>query len=215
MAFKQDKIAHEVARALWQAGCVTIRPQPSFTWASGIRSPIYNDNRLLLSNLKAREMVTRAYLKTLQRLKLPYDVIAGVATSGIPLAAILADRLGKPLVYVRPQAKTHGRGRQVEGNLTRGERVILIEDLVSTGGSSLSAMRALRKAGAKLTHILATFAYLPNLVAQRFLKHRTTLIALCDAATLFQIGQKQGAIGARQARAAEAFLATLATTFKA
>ena len=207
----QGKSAAEVvAKALWESACVTIKSQPSFTWASGLRSPIYTDNRLLLSHPKQRDVVVKALLQRLRRERVKMDVIAGVATSGIPMAAILADRLKKPLVYVRPEAKAHGRQRQVEGAFNKGAHVILIEDLVSTGGSSLKAAQALRQAGAKLTHIFCTFAYAPERLAQRAvgadLESSPTFLHLTDADTLLRVGRRLKFIGPRQEQAARSFL---------
>ncbi len=207
------KRAAQVARHLWGAGCVTIKATPSFRWASGLRSPIYTDNRVLLAHPKRRNGITAAFLDLIKTEKLACDVIAGVATSGIPLAAILADHLKKPLVYVRPQAKAHGRGRQVEGELKKGQRVILIEDLVSTGGSSLKAAAALRKAGAELTHVLASFAYLSEQAQQRFAAKGYQLHLLCDGESLLEQGLRQKYIGPRQAQAAVRFFAKLAEQF--
>jgi orotate phosphoribosyltransferase len=210
MASTQDKRRLSVARDILAAGCVTIKATPSFRWASGIQSPIYTDNRLLLGHPKQRNAISQAFLDTIRSKRLSYDVIAGVATSGIPLAAILADRLKKPLVYVRPQPKGHGRGRQVEGNFTKGARVLLIEDLVSTGGSSLAAVKALRKEGARVKQTLAVFAYLPDEMEKKFRAARCELICLSDLDALLQIGRRNGKVTARKEAAARAFLVKLA-----
>lgn len=204
--------APKIARLLWQTGCVSIKAKPSFRWASGLRSPIYTDNRLLLSDPQARSAVAKALLAVIKRRRIACDCVAGVATSGIPLAAILADRLGKPLVYVRPKAKGHGKQQQIEGQLKKGARVILIEDLISTGGSSLAAAKALKKAGARVSHILATFAYLPDLVTTDSGRGNPapTVIVLTDAATLLNVGRRLKYIGPQQEEAARAFLDKLA-----
>ena len=149
----------KIALLLLQVGAVALSPSKPFTWASGISSPIYCDNRLLLSDPKAREEVIRAFLSLIKKEKIYFDAIAGIATAGIPHASILADRLKKPLLYVRAVAKQHGKGNQIEGKLKKGSRVLVIEDLVSTGGSSLAAVKALKAAGARVTHCLAIFSY--------------------------------------------------------
>ncbi len=201
------KLAQTVARYLWEAGCITIKAKPSYRWASGIRSPIYTDNRVLLAHPKGRSAIVAAFLQLIRRQRLRCDAIAGVATSGIPLATLVADRLKKPMAYVRPQPKAHGRGRQIEGEIKKGARVLLIEDLVSTGASSVAAAKALKKAGARVTHVLATFAYLPELAAPRF---PVPLLTLCDAETLLTVGRSRKQIGPAKEKAARAFLEKLA-----
>ena len=130
------------------------------------------------------------------------------------MATILAERLGKPLVYVRPQAKAHGKGRQIEGAFKKGARVLLIEDLISTGGSSLNAARALRKAGAKLDTVLAIFAYLPALAQRRFARARIQLQLLTDVAAVLRVGRRRQLISAKAQQATETFLDQLAMKLK-
>lgn len=201
MARTQDKRQKEkVARLLWEAGCVMIKARPAFRWASGIRSPIYTDNRLLLAHPRKRDAIVEACLALIRQQRLGHDQIAGVATAGIPLASILADRLNKPLLYVRLQPKGHGKRQQIEGQLRRGARVLLIEDLVSTGGSSRAAARALQRAGARVPHLLCVFTYLPG----------PELHYLTDADTLLTVGRQKKYIGPRQEQAARSFLEKLA-----
>jgi len=209
----QEQMAVRTARLLWQAGCVTVRSRPSFRWASGLLSPLYTDNRLLLADPKKRDAIARALIGLLQKKRIPFEVIAGVATSGIPLASILADRLKKPLVYVRPSPKGHGRGRQLEGRLARGARTLLIEDLVSTGSSSLSALRTLRRHGARTTHILTILTYLPAEVERRFRK--AGLLYLTDADHLLSVGLRDRFISPRQEEGTRRFLARLAQQLRA
>jgi orotate phosphoribosyltransferase len=148
-----------VARDLLDVGAVELRPHQPFTWASGILSPIYCDNRLTLGDPAVRKRLTDAFVELVQGGGPIPDVIAGTATAGIPHAAWLADRLGLPLVYVRSAAKEHGRGKRVEGRLPAHARVVVIEDTISTGGSALSAVAALREAGADVHSVLAVFDY--------------------------------------------------------
>lgn len=152
--------ATSLAETMLSLGAIEIRVRPPyFTFASGLSSPVYTDNRLLISDVGAREWVCTALSREVDRLGLEPDVVAGTATAGIPHAALLADRLGLPLVYVRGAAKGHGKGNRIEGRLASGQQVLLIEDLISTGGSSLSAARALTEAGARVAHVLAIFSY--------------------------------------------------------
>lgn len=151
-------IANEVAEKLLQINAVKLNPQNPFTWASGIQSPIYCDNRLVLSFPHVRSFVIEAFVEKAAQFE-PFDIIAGVATAGIPHGALLADRLEKPFIYVREKAKSHGRQNQIEGNIFEGARILLIEDLISTGGSSLKAVETLREAGCEVVGILAIFSY--------------------------------------------------------
>lgn len=151
-------IANEVAEKLLQINAVKLNPQNPFTWASGIKSPIYCDNRLVLSFPAVRTFVIQAFADKATQFE-PFDIVAGVATAGIPHGALLADRLEKPFIYVREKAKSHGRQNQIEGNIFEGARVLLIEDLISTGGSSLKAVETLREAGCEVVGVLAIFSY--------------------------------------------------------
>lgn len=151
-------IANEVAEKLLQINAVKLNPQNPFTWASGIKSPIYCDNRLVLSFPAVRTFVIQAFADKSAQFE-PFDIVAGVATAGIPHGALLADRLEKPFIYVREKAKSHGRQNQIEGNIFEGARVLLIEDLISTGGSSLKAVETLREAGCVVVGVLAIFSY--------------------------------------------------------
>lgn len=146
-----------VARDLLRIGAVALRPEAPFTWASGRLSPVYTDNRLALSHPDVRSRVADG-LVALAR-PLAADVIAGTATAGIPHATLVADRLGLPLVYVRAAPKDHGRQNRIEGRITPGQRIVVVEDLVSTGGSVLSAAGALREAGGDPVAALAVFSY--------------------------------------------------------
>ncbi|MDX1911795.1 MAG: orotate phosphoribosyltransferase [Saprospiraceae bacterium] len=148
----------EVARKLLEIRAVKLSPQQPFTWASGILSPIYCDNRVALSHPGVRTFLKQC-LKEKSAEFGTFDVVAGVATAGIPHGALLADVLEKPFVYVRSNAKDHGRRNQIEGELTPGQKVLVVEDLISTGGSCLLAVEALRAAGAVVAGVLAIFQY--------------------------------------------------------
>ncbi len=148
----------EIAKSLLQINAVKLSPQNPFTWASGIKSPIYCDNRITLSFPIVRNLIINGFVEKSKAYE-PFDIVAGVATAGIPHGALLADRLEKPFIYVREKAKSHGRQNQIEGLITEGARVLVIEDLISTGGSSLKAVETLREAGCVVVGILAIFTY--------------------------------------------------------
>ena len=154
MTHKQNEIAAHLLRI----GAVKINAKNPFTWSSGLKSPIYCDNRLLLSYPEVREQVCEAFVEVANNW-LGHDVIGGVATAGIPHGALVADRLKKPFIYVRSAAKKHGRQNQIEGKLDSEQSVLLIEDLISTGGSSLKAAEAVNATGARVVGILAIFSY--------------------------------------------------------
>jgi orotate phosphoribosyltransferase len=152
-----------LARLALEAGAIQLRPDKPFTWASGYRMPVYNDNRLLLGRPEARRAIAEAFAGMVREEARPFDLVAGTATAGIPHATTLADLLGLPLCYVRSKAKEHGAGNLIEGLAAgaglSGRRVVLVEDLVSTGGSSIKAVEALRQAGADCSLCLAIFSY--------------------------------------------------------
>jgi len=137
--------SQDIAQALLDTGAVKISTNPPFTWTSGIKSPIYCDNRILPSHLEAREKVINAFLEKIKEENLEFDAVAGVSTGAIAFGALIADRLKKPYAYIRPKERNHGAGKQVEGDLEKGCRVLIIEDLFSTAGSSIAALKAMRK----------------------------------------------------------------------
>ncbi len=147
----------DLAGCLLQVGAVRLQPLEPFTWASGLKSPIYCDNRQLLGYPEVRDQIVEALVAGSAALR--PSLIAGAATAGVPWAAMVADRLKLPMAYVRPTPKNHGMGRQVEGPLARGHRAVLIEDLISTGMSSLKCAEALRAEGAEVPSVLALFSY--------------------------------------------------------
>lgn len=147
-----------VAKYLLQIKAIKLNPQNPFTWASGRRSPIYCDNRIVLSFPEVRKQLLGTMVECAASFK-PFDGVAGVATAGIAHGALLADRLNLPFIYIRSKAKGHGRQNQIEGQLESGANYLVIEDLISTGGSSLLAVDALRKAGGNVAGVLALFSY--------------------------------------------------------
>lgn len=151
--------SRKVAEQLLSIGAVFLRPDNPFTWASGIKSPIYCDNRLILSYPEARTVVEQAIADTVAELYPEAEVLMGTSTAGIAHAAIAAAILGKPMGYVRASAKDHGRTNRIEGKLEKGQKVVVIEDLISTGGSCIEVVDALREEGAEVLGIVSIFTY--------------------------------------------------------
>lgn len=158
MIFNDDK-ALKVAEFLLQIKAVKLQPNNPFTWASGIKSPIYCDNRVTLSYPNIRTFIRQGYAETVLDSFGKPDVIAGVATGGIAQGALVAQELGLPFIYIRSEAKKHGMGNQIEGYFEEGQKVVVIEDLISTGGSSLKAVEALREAKLEVKGLVAIFTY--------------------------------------------------------
>ena len=158
MILNNDK-ALKVAEFLLQIKAVKLQPNKPFTWASGWNSPIYCDNRVTLSFPNIRTFIRQAYSEAVLDYFGKPDVIAGVATGGIAQGALVAQELGLPFIYVRSSAKEHGMGNQVEGHFEKGQKVVVIEDLISTGGSSLKAIQALRDSGLDVKGLIAIFTY--------------------------------------------------------
>ncbi|MBC1935351.1 orotate phosphoribosyltransferase [Listeria grandensis] len=149
----------QVAEQLLKIKAVFLQPNDPFTWASGIKSPIYCDNRLTMGFPKTRQFIAAALAEKIKTAFPEVEVLAGTATAGIPHAAWASDILDLPMVYVRSKAKEHGKGNQIEGPITKGQKVVVIEDLISTGGSSITAVEALREAGCEVLGIAALFTY--------------------------------------------------------
>jgi len=149
----------EIAAHLLEIGAVFLQPNEPFTWSSGLKSPIYCDNRMTLSFPQVRREIAKG-LSELIKIHYPeVEVIAGTATAGIPHAAWVSDVLNIPMCYVRSKAKAHGKGNQIEGKVVKGQKVVVIEDLISTGGSAITAAEALREAGCEVLGIVAIFSY--------------------------------------------------------
>ncbi|MFJ5963457.1 MULTISPECIES: orotate phosphoribosyltransferase [unclassified Bacillus (in: firmicutes)] len=156
----------KIAKHLLQIKAVSLKPDAPFTWASGIKSPIYCDNRLTLSYPNVRNDIAEGLKDLIQTYFEGAEVIAGTATAGIPHAALVADRLNLPMCYVRNKPKAHGKGNQIEGAVTTGQKVVVVEDLISTGGSVLEVVAALQDEGCEVLGVAAIFTYgLPKAVA--------------------------------------------------
>lgn len=197
-----------VAEILLRSGAVSIDTEKQFVYASGIVSPIYTDNRVLLSYPAERRRLVQLLVELVERELGPgsFDLVAGVATAGIPWASLLADRLDKPMVYVREAAKEHGKRQRVEGVLRPGERALIVEDLVTTGGSVIDAAEGVREAGGLVSDCLAIFTYqLPQATAT-LAAHALTLHTLTTISDLLETAVDLARITAQQRRVVEGWL---------
>ncbi|MCH7397242.1 orotate phosphoribosyltransferase [Belliella sp. DSM 107340] len=177
-------VAAEVASKLLEIKAIRLQPEKPFTWASGWKSPIYCDNRLSLSFPKVRDLIKENLIKAIQHHFAGVEAIAGVATAGIPQGALLADALGIPFVYVRSKPKGHGMENMIEGKITPGQKVVVVEDLVSTGGSSLKAVLDLKDAGFEVLGMVAIFTYGFDIATENFKNAGVELVCLSDYAAM-------------------------------
>lgn len=190
----ETSIDKKLAKALMDIKAVLLRPQEPFTWASGWHSPIYCDNRRILSHPELRAQVAQWLADKAMELYPEAEVVASVATGAIAHGVLAADRMQKPFVYVRPKPKDHGTGSQIEGELAPGKKVVVIEDLISTGMSSLAAVKALRDAGAEVLGMVAIFTYGFDLAAQRFEEDKVRLDTLSNYSALVDVASETGYI---------------------
>jgi orotate phosphoribosyltransferase len=179
-----EESAIKVAEFLLQIKAIQLQPNKPFTWASGWKSPIYCDNRKSLSFPKIRTYIRQQLAKAILEQFGKPDVIAGVATGGIAQGALVAQELNLPFIYVRPEPKKHGLGNQVEGVLEKGQTIVLVEDLISTGKSSLNAVNALRDAGCEVKGMFSIFTYGFDVADENFKNSNCDVIALSDYDTL-------------------------------
>lgn len=186
MIFNKDT-AEKTAELLLQINAIKLNPRNPFTWASGWQSPIYCDNRIILSFPLIRNYVRDEFSKHIEKQFGKPDVIAGVATGAIGIGMLVAESLGLPFVYVRPEAKKHGRQNQVEGFLQKGQNVVIVEDLISTGNSSLMAVEALRAAGANIKGMAAIFTYGFDIATENFEKANVDLFTLSNYQNLLNL----------------------------
>lgn len=152
-------LSEEIAKGLLNVQAIQINMKEYFTWTSGLKSPIYCDNRLTMSYPTLRQKITQGFIEKISAFNFKPDIIAGCATAGIPHAAWLADALNLPMIYVRSSPKKHGKGNQIEGSFKHGQQVIIIEDLISTGGSSINVANVLRDAGLDVLGVFGIFTY--------------------------------------------------------
>lgn len=188
--------ARKIATYLLETQAVKLSPEKPFQWSSGWLSPIYCDNRITLSEPAARTFIKKALAKVIQKQFPEATAIAGVATAGIPQGALVADALQLPFAYVRPKPKEHGMGNQIEGRIAPGEKVVVIEDLISTGGSSLKSVEALRAAGVEVVGMVAIFTYGFQIADANFEKAGVPLVTLSEYKYLIDEAVKQNYIPA-------------------
>jgi len=179
MIFKED-IAMTMAELLLKIKAVKLSPKDLFTWASGIKSPIYTDNRITLSHPEIRTFIKQNFVSAIGESNWEPELIVGVATGGIPQGALVAQALALPFAYVRSSKKEHGLSNQIEGEVHEGQRAVIVEDLVSTGSSSLGAVDALTNAGCSVKGMLAIFTYNLSISRINFQKQNCPLVTLTD-----------------------------------
>lgn len=186
--------ASEIAKLLLNIKAVTLNLHEPYRYTSGILSPIYCDNRLIISYPEKRKMIIEAFLQLIEKNHLSFDIVAGTATAGIPHAAWIADRLDLPMIYVRAKAKTHGKQNQIEGRIRKGQRALIVEDLISTGKSALAAGLALREKGVTVTDCIAIFSYQLPQAQQNFSDANINCHALSHFDTLIEMAVDEGYI---------------------
>lgn len=195
----------QIAKDLLSIGAVFLRPNEPFTWASGIKSPIYCDNRLILSEPEVRGRVEQAIADTIKNNYPDCELVMGTSTAGIAHAALAADILELPMGYVRSGAKEHGRTNQIEGKLKPGDRVVVVEDLISTGGSVIEVVETLRSAGAEVLGIVSIFTYNMKKGIERLAKAEVENISLSNFDVLAQVAAEEGYIPAEDVERVIAF----------
>ncbi len=178
------EIATTIAKNLLEIEAIKLRPSEPFKWSSGWNSPIYCDNRIALSFPEVRNFIKNCLVEEIKISFPEVEAIAGVATAGIPQGALVADALNLPFLYVRPTPKNHGMENLIEGKITPGQKVVLVEDLISTGGSSLKAAEAMQKSGFVIHGMVAIFTYNFETAAQNFDNANIILKTLCDYSSL-------------------------------
>ncbi|MER0123865.1 orotate phosphoribosyltransferase [Streptococcus sp. ZJ93] len=189
-------LSREIAAHLLDIKAVYLQPEEPFTWASGIKSPIYTDNRITLSYPDTRSLIEAGFVEKIKETFPEVEVIAGTATAGIPHGAIVADRMNLPFAYIRSKPKDHGAGNQVEGRIVKGQKMVVIEDLISTGGSVLDAVAAAEREGADVLGVVAIFTYeLPKADAN-FEQAGVKLVTLSNYTELIKVAKVQGYINA-------------------
>jgi orotate phosphoribosyltransferase len=190
-----ENISKKIADYLLQIKAIKLQPSNPFTWASGWKSPIYCDNRKTLSFPEVRGYIRDSFAETVRSVYPGAQLIAGVATGAIAHGALAADKLGLPFIYVRSEAKSHGLGNQIEGYYEKGQKVVVIEDLISTGGSSLNAVKALREAGCEVLGMVAIFTYGFQKAADGFSAENCKLNTLSNYNDLIECAVESGYIG--------------------
>lgn len=189
-------MSKEIAKGLLKIQAVFLRPTEPFTWASGIKSPIYCDNRLILTDPEVRNTVENEMARVVKEKYPECEKLMGTSTAGIAHAAIAAHILDMPMGYVRGSAKSHGRNNRIEGKLEKGDKVVVIEDLISTGGSSIEVVEALREAGADVLGVISIFTYNTKKADEKFAEANVEKYSLCSVETMIDTAVKEGYIQA-------------------
>lgn len=187
-------LQNEIAHAMLKVGAVELNPTDLFTWASGIQSPIYCDTRLTISDPVIRKQLANGLSSLIKDHFSDCEVVAGTATAGIPHAAWVADIMQLPMVYVRSKAKEHGRGNQIEGKYAKGQKVVVIEDIISTGGSSITAVEALRNAGCEVLGVVCVYTYNLPKADQAFDEGGVKFVSLTNFDYLIDAAKEASAI---------------------
>ncbi len=187
-------LQNEIAHAMLKVGAVELNPTELFTWASGIKSPIYCDTRLTISDPVIRKQLANGLAAVIKENFGATEIVAGTATAGIPHAAWVSDILELPMVYVRSKAKEHGRGNQIEGKYAAGQKVVVVEDIVSTGGSSITAVEALRAAGCEVLGVVCVYTYNLPRAEQAFDEAGIQDVSLTNFDYLIEAANESGAI---------------------
>lgn len=200
-------IARQVAEILLKVNAVKLNVKEPFTYTSGLISPIYTDNRVLISYVQERDVIVGGFIDLIKERGLKPDFLAGTATAGIPWAAFVAERMNLPMVYVRSKPKEHGAGKQIEGMLPEGKSVLIIEDLVSTGGSSLNSVESIRGEGKGIVHeVLAIFSYGMEESEAAFRKASTALSTLTNVEVLLEVAKEKNYITEDEAKEVQRFI---------
>ena len=189
-----NEVEQKIAESLLQIKAIKLQPKNPFTWASGWKSPIYCDNRVTLSHPAIRTYIRQQLAQLVQEEFGSVEMISGVATAGIPQGVLVAQDLGLPFTYVRSSAKDHGRQNLIEGEVVSGQRVVVVEDLISTGKSSLQAVEALRAAGCNVVALVSIFTYGFDAAAQNFADAKCPAFSLCNYDALIKVAAKNGYI---------------------
>lgn len=202
-------MTQNIAQSLLEIKAVTLSPDDPYTWSSGIKSPIYCDNRVTLAYPEIRENIYQGLIELIKEHAQDAEIISGTATAGIPHAAFVADQLKLPMSYVRSKSKGHGKGNQIEGALSKGKKVVVIEDLISTGGSSINAVEALIEDGAEVLGVFAIFTYGINKAEEAFKAIDVPFYTLSNYDELISVAEKEGYIEKKDIKTLKAWKDTL------
>lgn len=187
-------VSETVAKLLLELDAITLNPKKPFRYASGILSPVYTDCRVLMAYPDKRRLIRDLYIDAIEKSGVKFDVVAGTATAGIPHAAWIADKLNLPMVYVRGKAKDHGKENMMEGIIKKGQKAIVIEDLVSTGESAINSVNVVRAAGGQVEHVFSIITYGMEKARQSFQDNNLKLISLTTFAQVVNVAQEMGQI---------------------